>query len=251
MGQMLDALRQLHVIDLKIFECRSRLKSKQQAVAQTEKRLSTLRAEAAAKKDAALRQQAESERLNLEVKTHDEHTNKLRQALNSARTNKDYSTILSEINQLRSESLKQEEIVLQGLTRADQLRKEEAEIQAQCQQFESRLAKLHEELASQEQALQGTFSTLEADRKQAAAIVDVTLLDRYTRISEYHEGDSMSEVTHHGRGKNRTYVCGGCQMGIRTEQVNSLLTGDELQICGNCGRMLYLSADLHNEVTAR
>jgi uncharacterized protein len=246
MGQMLDALRQLHVIDLKIFEYKSRLRAKQQAFTQTEKRLFNLQAEAASKRESAQRQQVDSERVNLEVKTRDEHINKLRQALNTARTNKDYSTILSEINQLRTEAAKQEEIVLQGMLRAEELRKEEAELLIQCQQYENRLATLRQELAAEQAALEGVLTSLETERRSASASVNPSLLDRYTRISEYHEGDSMAEVALHGRGKSKTYVCGGCQMSIRTEQVNSLMTCDELQICDNCGRMLYLSVDLHN-----
>jgi predicted nucleic acid-binding Zn-ribbon protein len=41
------------------------------------------------------------------------------------------------------------------------------------------------------------------------------------------------------RGK----VCASCHMGVPLGSLNTLVNGDDLQLCGSCGRYLYMSAE--------
>jgi predicted nucleic acid-binding Zn-ribbon protein len=48
----------------------------------------------------------------------------------------------------------------------------------------------------------------------------------------------------------RHQVCMGCHMHIPIGAVITLMHGDDIQVCGNCGRYLYLPDDAQNEPPA-
>ena len=62
---------------------------------------------------------------------------------------------------------------------------------------------------------------------------------QFERVAEYHEGDAMANVIK-PHPKSDEFICGGCHMTITTELVNALMSRDDLQMCNNCGRILYL-----------
>ena len=40
--------------------------------------------------------------------------------------------------------------------------------------------------------------------------------------------------------KREEYMCGGCNLKVTLEIVNSLQTRDEIQVCKVCGRILFI-----------
>jgi len=46
----------------------------------------------------------------------------------------------------------------------------------------------------------------------------------------------------------RNQVCTGCHMGVPIGMISTLMRGTNIQLCGNCGRYLYLPAPAENEV---
>jgi predicted nucleic acid-binding Zn-ribbon protein len=45
-------------------------------------------------------------------------------------------------------------------------------------------------------------------------------------------------------------TCGGCHMLLPIGKINSLLHHDDIQLCENCGRYLYLPTTTHRNTTA-
>ncbi|MHC4789648.1 MAG: zinc ribbon domain-containing protein, partial [Planctomycetota bacterium] len=91
MGQMLEGLLKLQSIERDLAQVRRRLKARQNAVSIQQRRIDQLQEnwDALEQKCFALRKNAD--RHQLDLKGSEEHVARLRTALNSAKTNKDYA----------------------------------------------------------------------------------------------------------------------------------------------------------------
>jgi predicted nucleic acid-binding Zn-ribbon protein len=65
--------------------------------------------------------------------------------------------------------------------------------------------------------------------------------ETFHRVAERHEGEALAAVEVVNAKRNE-YCCGGCNMSVTLQTVLAMRTLDQLQTCGSCGRILYLSA---------
>ena len=98
MGTTLTALHHLQEIETQLAELRGRIESRWRQARLQEKRLAKLDSEIAAEHIAVRTRQMEVDRLDLDVKTREAELDKLRKALNAAKTNKEYAAILTQLN---------------------------------------------------------------------------------------------------------------------------------------------------------
>jgi predicted nucleic acid-binding Zn-ribbon protein len=68
--------------------------------------------------------------------------------------------------------------------------------------------------------------------------IPLPILEHYDRLTARGK-TGMAAVRHQ--------VCMGCHMRIPIGAVITLMHGDDIQMCDNCGRYLYLPDDGHNE----
>jgi predicted nucleic acid-binding Zn-ribbon protein len=78
---------------------------------------------------------------------------------------------------------------------------------------------------------------------------ETTQSSKEARISELRRKIPLPILEHYDRlvirGKKgvaivRNQVCGGCHMSIPIGSINTLMHGEDIQMCENCGRYLYL-----------
>jgi Zn-ribbon protein, possibly nucleic acid-binding len=67
------------------------------------------------------------------------------------------------------------------------------------------------------------------------------ILAHYDRLTA--RGKRGVALVHH-------QTCGGCHMLLPIGKINSLLHHDDIQLCENCGRYLYLPNTTHRNTTA-
>jgi len=238
MGATIEALQRLQEIELQILEVRHRIDrrhravEKQQAlIAETERRI--------ADEEGRLRKlQIESDQLDLDMKSREEHISKLRQNLNTAKTNKEYSAILTELNTNKADTSKIEE---RALTLLNEIEKKRAEVDALREERGKEVEKLEElraQAKSTEQKSQARLDSLQNERDQAAEAVPPRALEFFDRVARKHDGEALAPImrTH---PKREEYACEGCNMAVTLEQVNSILSRDEPVTCNVCGRILY------------
>ena len=65
------------------------------------------------------------------------------------------------------------------------------------------------------------------------------ILDHYDRLTDQGK---------RGVAAVRHQVCMGCHMRIPIGAIITLMHEADIQLCGNCGRYLYLPSDAHNEL---
>lgn len=179
--------------------------------------------------------------LSLDVTMREEALGKHRQALNKAKTNKEYAAILSAMNTEKADNTKLESGVLQLMEELQKLKAEGAAI-------ETEKAKLLEQTGAAEEALKafdaeskGERDELQTGRAAFTSKLTAAAIDIFDRVAQRHEGEAMAPVTKL-RPKRDEWACGGCNMKVALDIINALQTRDDIMLCNVCGRILYLEA---------
>lgn len=244
MGSLLESLHELQTIEVTLQTLRGKVDRKWRSVRTHQRQLKELEEAFAAKHEEITRQQMAYDSQNLEVQTRDAVIAKLRENLNKAKTNKEYSAILTQINTTKADNLKLEDFILEMMQKLETLREEEVTIRDQREKEAKRSAELEAVAKQFESEIADELASIEQKRAEASKSIPAETLDTFTRVAERHEGEALVEVQQ-PYANLQEYVCEGCNLKIRIEIVNALLTRDDLQICSNCGRILFLDSIAH------
>lgn len=243
MGALLEQLRRLQGVELQLTALRRNRETKSRHVEVVRRHLSQVEDRLQQNHAKAREVQMKIDGLSLDVASQEESINRHRQALNKAKTNKEYAAILTAMNTEKADSSKTETAVLQHM---DELSK----IKAEATAIEEEKARILESLAAAEAALKAfdqqsaaDLARLQGERESVAATIHLQAVDVFNRVAERHEGEALAAVTKL-RPKRDEWSCGGCNMKVTLEVVNSLQTRDEIQTCKVCGRILYLDVPL-------
>lgn len=242
MGDTLEALHRLQKAELELHHLREQIESRRRRLRSLERRVGHLDQQIAAKQDQIRHLQSAADRAELEIRVHEEQIARLREALNKAKTNKEYAAILTQINTNKADTTKMEEAVLQQLAQIDAARKELDEIRQTWQRDQSRLQEETRAVELFERARDDDLARLQDEREQIAQSLPAQVLRIFERVAEKHDKQGMA-VLEKPDPKREEYVCGGCHMSVPPDVKNLLHVRDELQHCGNCGRILYLDQD--------
>lgn len=241
MGATLDALYRLQNIEIQLRSIRERIGSKARAIQVRRRRVAGIEREITDTHGHIQQAQAHADERELERQTHEDHISKLREALNQAKTNKEYAAILTQINTDKADALKLEDEVLTSLSQVDDLKKQEADLKASLETEQTALNTLEQDATDLETSLSGELADLESRRTQAAEKVPHEILTQFERTCEKREGEAMAlvEKVHPKRAE---YICTGCNMSVTLETVNALQSRDDVLQCQTCSRLLYLEA---------
>ena len=240
MPTTIGALLDLQAVERDIAHVSAKLRSRANAVALHQNRIGQLRTDFEALHKRCLDRRKEADRLELELKSDEEKVSRLRAALTTARTNKEYASILTQINTIKADNAKIEDQALKVLQDVDALGEEATKIQQSIEIEENRLAETEATSRTEIERLSAMLEDLRLKRDETAKAVPPKALALFERLCGSREGDAMAPVEKHGRKPPHDYVCGGCFMGLTAEHVNALRMRDEIRVCDNCGRILYL-----------
>lgn len=238
-----DALRQLFLVDSQLRGLDSRLSgARRHAKAQSAK-LALLQQQ----NDELLNQlkhaQAKAANLDNDIATANQRIDLLRDRMNSVTTNKEYSAMLVEVNTLKADRIKIEEVALEVMGQVDTYKAELKGLSDAIEQ-QSKVKELADQELNERTAEVGEqLDDLKRQRELAARSVPAEALAIFDRLAENYDGEAMAGVIEQDR-RRLEYVCGGCYMQIPVEKVNKLVTVDELVRCTSCTRILYLEPEL-------
>lgn len=249
MQTMLAALLRLQFIERQLAQVRSRLKSRQNASAAQQRRIDQVNSDYDALHLKAQTRQKDADRLNLDLKAGEENVSKYRTALNTAKTNKEYAAILTQINTLKADNAKVEDDVLKIMQEVDAVKAEAEKVKALAAVEGGRLAEIDKSNSQEIARLAAMKDDLSRQRAEAAAAVPPEALAVFERISISYDGEGMAMIEVHGKRPPHDYVCGGCYMSIAAEHANALKVRDEIRTCNNCGRILYLEPQVQGAKT--
>lgn len=249
MGPILSSLVHLQAIETELRKTQQRLRQAQNVVVRQELQIKRLQEAAAAKKEETKLTHVQHDRLELELKTREESIAKLRIALNNARTNKDYSAVLTQINTKKADKSKLEDQILSLLAQIDADLAAQKEIEDNTEKERVKLAEIRQVFQAKHQEIQVEVDTLLEQRKESISHVPNKERALFERLAERYDGEVLAEISKLN-GPRSDHTCGGCYMGVTLESVNALMSHDEIITCPNCGRILILDMNPKQQSTA-
>jgi len=241
MGATLEAIQRLQNIESQLSQLRHQIEAKKRSVLVHRRRIAVFDKQIQEKREQIQQHQRQADQLDLDVKAREANIAKQREALNRAKTNKEYAAILTQINTEKADNAKLEDRILNLMTLIDEMKRQVDELAALRQKEADRAEQLDAELSKFQASIAGQIDSLQAQREAAAEAVPPQALAIFERVAEHHDGEAMAPIVQPDP-KRDEYICGGCNMSIPLEQINALQTRDDIQQCNICGRILYLDA---------
>jgi len=242
MGSVLNGLITLQSIEYRLRAVKAKLARCKRNVAVQENRLRSLQNSLEAKNEEVRLTRIESDRLELELKSRDEAIIKLRASLNAAKTNKEYASVLTQLNTTKADNSKVENQILGLMKEIEDQQAECQQIQKQINEQQQVLEKTRKETEAKANEHEKEIKIIQAEWNKAAGNIPKEPLKIFNRVAETYDGEALAGVEQH-EGKKGIFTCGGCFMEVPAEMVNLLMTKDDVIRCPNCTRILVLRKD--------
>ncbi|MCK5565053.1 MAG: hypothetical protein KAJ07_07365 [Planctomycetes bacterium] len=239
MGPVLHGLIKLQSVENRLRAVKSKLTRCRRAVIFQENQLRTLQNGFEAKHEEIKLAKVQIDRFELELKTRDDHIAKYRARLNMAKTNKEYSAILTELNTSKADNSKVESQMIDLMKNIEADDADCIEIQKQIDEQKEKLDELRKSTEGKTTELEKEVEDVQAEWDQAADGVPQDTLTVFKRVAETYDGEAMAYIELQDE-KAQVYTCDGCFMSLPTEIVNQLMTKDEIMRCTSCTRILAL-----------
>jgi len=239
MGPLLNGLIKLQSVENRLRAVKSKLARCRRAVIFQENQLRTLQNGLDAKEEEIKMTRIQIDRLELELKQRDESISRLRASLNMAKTNKEYSAILTELNTSKADNSKIESQALELMKNIEIDRAASARIKEEIEDQKAKLDKLRKDTETRVAEYEAEIAEIQLEWDAAARDVPAEALRVFKRVAETYDGEALA-VAGKQNEKVEAFSCGGCFMGVPAEVVNRLMTKDEIIRCSNCTRILIL-----------
>ena len=248
---VLDALHQLYLADQKVRGLESRMHGASGNVRANQLKLEQAQQAHRELADQLAHTKATEATLESEASGIDERIAKLREQMNTAKTNKEYSAFLVEVNTLKADKSKLEDQAIDSLTKVDDLTKRTAEAEALVAERVKIKELADKELADRQAEVRDSLEEARAERQVVAKEVPDTPLALFEKLADmFDDGEAMAAVEQDDP-RLSDYTCGGCYMTITMENVNKLMTGEGVVQCNSCSRILYLSQQVKETMGVR
>lgn len=239
-----DALIPLQKIDLEIHALKSRRDEKPKLLAPVEARLARARENLEALRGEIKGLKLEGSRRELAVKEVEDRISKLATQANMAKKNDEYQAFQKEISGFKADRSRIEDGLLDVYMQADEKSKLEKIRETEAREAESEFQTAERKNEAEIAELDRQISRLAAQREGVAASIDKELLRAYDRILRVKEDGlalapaQMYESVEE-EGVQKYWGCGGCSVGVTSQDVNELRKGRDIVLCRSCSRILY------------
>lgn len=243
MGPTNVALTKLFTADKALREAKNNLAGASSSVRSLERRLSELQEKAAASSDHLRQQQSLYAQLDLDIKSREEHIEKLRAQQQNCVNHKEYQAFLTDINTAKIDKAKVEDEAIRVMEKVETAQKELADLKAQIEGESKKLEETRTKLGGKLAELQAVIDSLQPPRDEAAKDVSAKALAMFDRLCDRYEGEALAPITRPDK-RVEEYACGSCFMGLVVNVYNKLHTRDDIVACPSCGRLLFIPEDL-------
>lgn len=228
----LSSLIKLQIVDSEIYTLGAEKASKPEQIKAAEAAFEVKKTSLAELDKKLLDLQKQRKDKELDLGSKEEAAKKLQGQLYSLKTNKEYQTMLQQIQDALANASVIEDKILELFDKADavrieadkeklRLKEEERVFLGQKKEVEGRLKEIDDRLAQ-----------LGAQRKQASPDIDPKVLSQYERILASRDGLAIVIV----KGNS----CGGCNMFVPPQVINLIKMYEHIITCEMCNRILYI-----------
>ncbi len=241
MGEILEELHRLQLVELKLAEIRQAREDKARRTERFRRRVEQAEDQAEQHARTVRERQIRIDALSLDIAAREEQVNHHRVALTKAKTNKEYAAILAAMNTEKADASKIETDALQLMEEMQTLKETGEKIEAEKAKHREAAETAQQVLEAYDKETEQARAALESTRASHAEKIPHAIYSMFSRVAMHNDGDAMASVEK-AHPKRDDYICSGCHMSITLEVVNALQTRDEIQLCGQCGRILYFAA---------
>jgi len=153
--------------------------------------------------------------------------------LGSVKTNREYQSLLKEIEEEKAKNSKIEDKMIECLDRMDEIEKIIAKKKDEYVQVSHSVMNEKEKIKQESEQGRIKLSKLDKDREEVSRMIDPKLLKKYLIIKKQNPG-SLAVVP------VKNALCHGCNVNLPPQLYNELFLGNSLKFCPNCQRIIYL-----------
>ncbi|MEE9604208.1 MAG: C4-type zinc ribbon domain-containing protein [Candidatus Scalindua sp.] len=235
MIERIEVLRRLQLLRNKIGELEEHKEYRKKEVQENKIQLESKSALSEQKHEELLSAQKGIGTKELDLKTDEEQINKFKVQLNSIKTNKEYSALRSEIGCKEADKSLLEDEILSMMSTLEATGTEYKKLTEELKQDEEKLNEFIKSVDEDVKKTDEEIEKLQNDQEKYSNLLDEDTLYHYKRLSNVKGGKAIIEVVDN--------VCGGCFMNITLQTLNSLMGGNDLVLCPNCKRILFLNEE--------
>ncbi|MCP5105559.1 MAG: hypothetical protein GY950_19390 [bacterium] len=171
------------------------------------------------------------EKLEKEILLIKEKINKYKEQMSKATTNKEYQGFMAEIKYEENNITGVEEKIIEHMLESDEImaeiRESEAEYNKIAAEYNEKITELNSNLDYNKIKLSDRIK----ERKELRTKIPKNLLRVYDNLMKNRNGKAVSYV--------ETEFCGVCNVMIRPQRLNELISTDRMFVCESCGRLLF------------
>src|SRR5437763_9523241 len=242
MNPDLEKLIELDKVSQEISRLKEEVAALPKKVAEIETKLNTAKAEVEAAKAAIKTQDANKRKFESDIQDWQQKISKFRDQSLAVKTNEQYKALMTEIQFAEKHIGECEEKTLIGMDAAEglnaQLKKAEEELKADTAEIEKEKAHARAVTAEDEKKL----AELNQQRDAIRSSVDASMLTHFERIAGKRKG-AIAEAFEQ--------KCGACNVMLRPQKYNELLSNTGLVTCDSCGRILYTDPARHAKIPSK
>lgn len=204
-------------IDQRIDALSEELRSYQQGVTEQEEKLAALKKNYRSNED--------------EVQMVEVQIGKSKEKLNAVKTNKEYQSMLKEIDELSEKSSGIEDQMLADLDRIESDENELTERKADLADAQKEIEQKQDEIRQKAEQQKAELDTLQDERNAVWSTIDEKMQQIYEKVKRQSNGIAVAAIV--------DGICQVCRINIPPQLFNELLRMDEMRMCPNCQRIMY------------
>jgi predicted nucleic acid-binding Zn-ribbon protein len=169
--------------------------------------------------------------LEAEVKDIKAKISKYNLQLNEVKTNKEYSSLLKEIEEAKKKVDSLEEKIITEMLAADEIEEEIKAANRKYKEGQERFLKEKNVLQQKRNEMEEKRKNLIQEKDELVPKIPSEQVSLYLKISPKKNGIALSPVNDD--------FCSMCHVRIRPQVLNELKGQEKVILCENCGRILY------------
>ncbi|MBC8200888.1 MAG: hypothetical protein H8E86_02485 [Planctomycetes bacterium] len=240
---LIDNLLTLYKVDRQVRSLRSRVESAQIYLNVQNRLMTEIGVEQAESNLKRKQHKANISNIETEIGAVDVRIEHLREELNQAINDKQYSALLAEMNTIKVHRKAFEDEELIEMSAVEDLDANLADISQRLEEREKVTKVASKELKVREAEIAEQLAELETEREAAAAVIPESVLDEFESLADDYDGESMAAVEIIDL-KRREYSCTSCSLRLPLDSITSMLGNKDAHVkCVSCDRILFLEAE--------
>ncbi|MDD5097184.1 MAG: C4-type zinc ribbon domain-containing protein [Candidatus Omnitrophica bacterium] len=222
----------LQEVDSEIYSLKNEKEAKPLEIKAIESAFDEKKANLAQLEKKSLDLQKQRKEKELELGSKEEAGKKLQGQLYSLKTNKEYQTMLQQIQDAKADGELVEEKILILFEEADNVKKEIAQENIKIKEEEKVFLEQKNKIQIRISEIDEKLAGLESKRKQLTPGLDTKVFSAYERILNSRDGLAIVTVIDNS--------CAGCHMNVPPQVINLIKMYERIVTCEVCNRILYI-----------